>query len=225
MAFQDPSTPPRDATPWGGGSRARSTPVRGTPSRTSIRTFLSVGVPWLLCAALSLTLGACEDDPFQVNWLADPDTVLLYSLARPELNLPSGYNFNARQRVRIEAPAASGSWDVALDSQEGELVFLPPGALNITSRARVTALPDAVFEDVREAPRDTAVYSANEAVPIEMNSVYVVRTSESLGSFGRRCVYFAKLEPLEIDVAAGTLRFVFDASPVCNDPRLVPPNQ
>jgi hypothetical protein len=36
-------------------------------------------------------------------------------------------------------------------------------------------------------------------------------------------VFFAKLEPLVLDVAGGTLEFVFDASPVCNDTRLVPP--
>jgi hypothetical protein len=51
----------------------------------------------------------------------------------------------------------------------------------------------------------------------------VVQTTQVVGSFGQRCVFFAKLEPLVIDVAGGALTFLFDANPVCNDPRLVPP--
>lgn len=177
----------------------------------------------LLAAALVALLAACEDDPFRINWPAAPDTVLLYSLARPELGLESAFNFNARQRIRIEAPTATGNWDLAVDTEDDGLVFLPPGAFAISSRARVTALEGRSFDDVREAPEDTTLYSAADPVPVELNTVYVVRTSQSVGSFGRRCVYFAKLEPLHVDPVAGTLRFVYDSNPVCNDPRLVPP--
>lgn len=179
--------------------------------------------PVLIALSLVALLGACEDDPFAIDWPAAPDTVLLYSLARPELGLESAFNFNARQPVRIEAPTATGNWDLALDTQGDDLVFLPPGAFNINSRARVTALPGLAFDDVLEAPADTTLYSATAPVTVKLNTVYVVRTSQTAGSFGQPCVYYAKLEPLVIDVEAGTLEFVYDGNPVCNDPRLVPP--
>jgi hypothetical protein len=51
-----------------------------------------------------------------------------------------------------------------------------------------------------------------------------VRTNQYVGSFGTRCVNYGKLEPVAIDAVVGTLSFVFDASPVCNDRKLIPPD-
>lgn len=176
-----------------------------------------------LCLAL-LALGLAACDPFEFQWTPQPDTVLIHSLARPELNLESGFNFNFRVPVVVESPGATGQWDVALDTQGDELVFLPPGALGINSRARITALPGLAFNEVLEAPPDTAVYVSNRPLTVTRGTIYVVQTGELTGSFGQRCVYFAKLEPLVLDVAGGRLTFVYDANPVCNDPRLVPPS-
>lgn len=176
----------------------------------------------LACAVLGFT--ACGDDPFKIRWTIQPDTVLLYSLARPELNLLSGFSFINRTPVRIEAPNATGTWDVALDTRDGGLVLLPPGALGVESKARIAALPGAVFDEVIEAPADTLLYTADQAVQISLGTVYVVRTNQYLGSFGTRCVNYGKLEPLAVDAVLGTLRFVFDASPVCNDRKLIPPD-
>ena len=173
---------------------------------------------------LSAVVLACSSDPFAIPWQSSPDTVLLYSLARPELNLESGFNFHTGRSHRIESANATGNWDVALDTRGGQLVFLPPGALGIRSRARITTFPGEAFAVVLRAPEDTLVYSANEPVPIQAGTVYVFRTDQSMGVFGTNCVYYAKLEPIDIDVAGGTLSFVFEASPVCNDFRLVPPD-
>ncbi len=197
---------------------------------TTLRLVRSVnlrGVGSALLAALvalSVGLAACGDDPFDFPWAASPDTVLLYSLARPELNLEAAYNFHNRVKVRVEAARATGTWDVAVDTRGGQLVFLPPGALGISSKASLTALPGLSFDDVLDAPEDTAVYSKFAAVPVEMETVYVVKTSRSPGIFGTACSYYAKLVPLVIDVEGGTLRFMFDASPVCNSLRLIPPD-
>jgi hypothetical protein len=177
-----------------------------------------------LLATLALSLLAACEDPFAANWTAAPDTARLYSLARPEINLPSAFNFNFRTAVIIESAGSSGSWDLAVDTQGGGLVFLPPGALGINSRARITALPGVRFEDVLEAPADTALYVSRTPVNVTLGTTYVVQTSQSSGSFGQRCVFFAKLKPLEIDVNGGILRFLFDANPFCNDTRLVPPD-
>ncbi len=149
--------------------------------------------------------------------------MVLYSLARPELNLESGFNFLQDRRVRVEAPSATGTWDVAVDTRGGALVLLPPGALGVTSTARITSLDGLSLEDVREAPSDTLVYTADQPVPVRFGTVYVVKTNRAPGSFGSSCVYHAKVEAVEIDVAGGTLTFRHVTNPVCNSRDLVPP--
>jgi hypothetical protein len=178
----------------------------------------------LALLVLSVALSACGDDPFAFPWTSRPDTVLLYSLARPELNLEAAYDFHNELRIRVEAANATGSWDVALDTRGGQLVLLPPGALGITSKASVAVIRGLSFADVLDAPEDTAAYTRSEAVPVEMGTVYVVKTAQSPGIFGTSCSYYAKLEPLVIDVEGGTLRFIVEASPVCNSLRLIPPS-
>lgn len=181
--------------------------------------------------ALILGTAACGDDPFEIRWEAEPDTVLLYSLARPELNLPAGFSFRATsirpngRTIVVEAPGSTGQWDVALDTRGDDLVFVLPGTFDIPSRARITSLGSELpFEEVREAPRDTAAYRSREPIEVREGEVYVVQTDTRPGTFGRSCVYYAKLEPLAVDRDAETVRFVYDTSPVCNDRRLVPPN-
>jgi hypothetical protein len=173
--------------------------------------------------SLGLLAGGC-DDPFELDWVSAPETATIYSLSRPEPGLPSAFNFHFRIPILVEAPGSSGQWDVALATEADRLVFLPPRALGINSRARIAALPGMAFADVVDAPQDTASYVSDRALPISMGTVYVVQTSEGIGTFGQRCVFFAKLEPLEVDVTGGQLTFVYDASPACNDTRLIPPN-
>jgi hypothetical protein len=95
--------------------------------------------------------------------------------------------------------------------------------MGLTSRARITSVDGMTFEEVREAPADTSAYVADLPVPVEVGPIYIVQTGEATGSFGSRCVYYAKLEALEADVQLGTLRFVYDSNPVCNSRDLVPP--
>ncbi len=189
----------------------------------SISLTRTLGV-MVLGISLLLGLNACDEDPFEIRWELQADTVVLYSLARPEMNMDSGFNFRPGMltSVRIEAATATGTWDLALDTRGNELVFLPPGALGVSSGARVAAIPGKQREEVVEAPADTAVYSAEEPVNIRSGTVYVVRTDRAPGAFGSRCFYYARLEPMVIDIEGGRLTFVYDASPVCNSRRLIP---
>lgn len=178
----------------------------------------------LALAALG-SAAACGDDPFEVRWVEDPDTVVLYSLARPELNLPSAFDFHSRTRWLVQTPIATGNWDVALDTRDGELVLLPPGALGIESRAGIAPIDTLTFEALTRAPTDSASYVLDAPVPVRAGTVYAIRTHQAIGGFfGTRCVFYAKMEPLAIDAAAGTLSFVFDESPACNNPSLIPPD-
>lgn len=173
-------------------------------------------------AAVGLVAASCGDDPFKIRWSISPDTVLLYSLARPELGLPSGFNFYNRVPIVVEEANATGNWDIAVGTRDGAIVILPPGALGVIGRGRVASLTGVTFDEVIEAPADTMAYVAAQPVPVTMGTVYVIRTNQSPGAFGSSCVYYAKLAPVEIDAANGTLRFVFDSSPVCNDRKLIP---
>ena len=190
----------------------------GRPARRrGLHAFLS-----LFAMGTVGVLASC-DDPYAIEWTLSPDTTTLYALTRSERNLPSGFDFYNRYRVILEDPDATGNWDMAVDVRGGELVLLPPGALGIDSKARVAALPGRAFDGVTEAPRDTVLYTARSAVPVELGTVYVWRTRQMYGAYGTACVYYSKMEPLVIDAAAGTLEFVYDGSPVCNDRSFVPP--
>ncbi len=169
-------------------------------------------------------LVACDSNPFAFNWSDAPDTVLLYSLARPELNLVSGFNFYRSSPVRVEGAASTGSWDVAIDTEGSDLVLAVPGVFGVQSDAAIAVIGAMRLEDVIKAPADTLLYIDDETVPVRAGTTYIIRTNRQSGSFGRSCVYYAKLEPVDIDVAGGTLRFRYVVNPVCNDRELVPPD-
>ena len=176
-----------------------------------------------LFVASVLGLTACGENIFDIKWTeANVGTALIYSLARPELNLPTAFNFVRRVRVEIHAPEATGSWDLVLDTQDGQLVFLPPGALKITSEVMVLAMPDMAFDDVIEAPKDSTLYTKDEPLPVEMGSVYVLRTHAAPGRFGVVCRYYGKLQPVQVEPVLGTVTFEYDVSILCDDRGLVP---
>jgi|TARA_B110000438_G_scaffold159471_1_gene152707 hypothetical protein len=169
-------------------------------------------------------VAACGDDPFAFDWTDNPDTVLLYSLARPELNLVSAFSFFKGIPVQVEAAGVTGSWDLAVDTRANELVLLPPGALNVIGKAAISTLENMTLADVTEAPADTLDYVDDQPVPVTMGTVYVVKTNRAKGSYGQTCVYYAKLTPVIIDVTGGTLTLEYVTNPVCNSQDLVPPN-
>lgn len=179
--------------------------------------------------ATVLTVGAvgtasCGDDPYAIDWTVDPDTVVLYALSRPQMNLPSGFDFYNRVSVVVEGANATGQWDMAVDSRDGKIVLLPPGALGVSSKAQVAPLAGRTFDEVVKAPADTALYIARAPVPVELGTVYVWRSRQNYGYYGTSCVYYSKMEPLAMDPAGGTLTFVYDSSPACNNRSLIPPD-
>ena len=182
----------------------------------------------LALPALLVALAGCGgDDPFALRWQGNPQEVVLHSLALPSLNVFSAYDIINRIPIRVEASNTARAWDVAVDTRNGQLVFIPPGALGIfptddAPPARITRIPGVSFDDVVEAPGDTTLYSVTEPVAVETGSVYVVQTREGRDRFGRPCSFFAKLEPVSVNQEQGTVRFVFDRNPICEDRDLVP---
>ena len=183
-----------------------------------IRTF------FITLATSAVVLAACDDDPFAIRWEEDPDTVRLFALSRPELNLVSAFDFWTRLPVRLEAPASGDEWDLAVDVQGGEFVWLPPRSLGVPSEAGIALLDGQTFESAQRAPGDTARYATDQPLAIRLGEVYAVRTREIPGAFGSLCNYYGKVEALAIDVASGVVDFRFDLSPACNNRDLVPPD-
>ena len=178
----------------------------------------------LMVSALALSSAACGGDPFALQWVENPEEATVYALDRPEPHLRSGFNLFERRPVRIEEPAADGRWDFAVERRDGTLYFLPPRVMGIrNSRAGLSPMQGIPWEDIREAPSDSTLYIFNEPVEAERGTVYVIQTHEQTGSFGLRCVYYGKVEPVELDVERGALTFLFDVSPDCNNRDLVPP--
>ena len=179
----------------------------------------------VLFLASAVASTGCSDNVFEQKWtIAEVDTALIYSLARPELNLPSGFDFVNRAALQIQSPGATGFWDVLLDTQDGELVFILPGALDISSATLVLAMPETSFDDILTAPKDTTLYTRDLALPVDAGTVYVVRTHRGPDRFGTLCSFFGKFQPVVVEPANETVQFAYDVNVLCDDRALVPPD-
>ena len=172
-------------------------------------------------------LGACNDGLGPRFWNATPDTLLIHSATRGEyVGLASAVDVAADPvtPLPIEVPGLTGSWDFALAEQDGGLVLLPAAVIPGTgSRARVALLEGRDFDALEEAPRDTALFSAT-AVPVRSDAVYVIRSRRTSCGFTTGYRY-AKVKPVEIDLAGGRLRFAVVRNPYCDDRSFVPPDE
>jgi hypothetical protein len=176
----------------------------------------------ILAASVSLT--ACDDDFGLGTWSVVPDTSLIYSASRPDLiRLPSAYDVVNLARVAIEGGGATGNWDFALLEQGGAFVLAPERVFTGSeSRSGIARSSETTLEAVREAPGDTASYS-RLPVPVQEGAIYILRSRRaSCFTFGSG-VYYAKLQAIEVDPVAGTLRFAVVRNPNCNDRALLPP--
>ena len=135
----------------------------------------------LVILVSAVALSACEDDLFNFTWVENPDTVELYVLSRPESNLLSAFDFFSRIPKRLEAPTTGDLWDLAVDYQDGQFVWLPPGAMGIASDAAVATLEGHSWLSAREAPADTALYVSDAPIPIRFDPIYVIRTPAAPG--------------------------------------------
>lgn len=173
---------------------------------------------------VALATTACQDEPdFGLDeWEAEVDTVTLYTVDRAEYQgLPSAYDIRGRRTVRVEDGSATGNWDFALTGgANGQpLTLTPLGAFfRVASQAGIATVDDRTFEELENAPADTAAYVVDTTVTAADEVVYVIRSRLS-----SNCSNFAKVDPLAIDATAGTLTFRVTANPLCNDRALVPP--
>lgn len=181
-------------------------------------------------ALLLLGLAACDDPN---SGIYDPrireDTVDLAAPAMaPEIPtaLDIAYSSSPVRGRYPELAADAENWDVAIRSQDGELRFAPAGLFDFqnptvggATTAAVTAPIERTIDELRQAPSESA-FIGDSMVTIHPGFVYVVRSRTSGASFSG-CQNYAKVQPLEVDVDAGTVRLRVIGNERCNDRRLV----
>ena len=128
-----------------------------------------------------MTATACDDNPFAFNWDDIPDTVLLYSMARPELGLVSAYAFFDGVELEVEVPGATGQWDIAIDTRGGKIVMLPPQAWNLHG-CRDRDVRKHAARRCDGSPSDSLEYVSDQAVTVEFECLRD-QDELSLGSF------------------------------------------
>ena len=170
-------------------------------------------VLWLIS---SLLIGCGRSDPFLIPWTESPTEKLIFALDRDELNRASAFSVFFETGVVIEDPVAEGNWDFAVERQGDQMVILPARALGVEGTAAVVPLQGTTLTEVREAPRDTLLYISDQPIPVDLTTIYVVRSNERFER-GFACIYYGKIQPLEVDLEAGTFRFLHDGNPNCNN--------
>jgi hypothetical protein len=173
-----------------------------------------------------LLLAACQGDIWgRFDPVMYTDT---FELAAPSANhaaVPTALDVTASGgvirggRFPERLRDADEGWDVAVRVRDGELTFVPPTALGFPSRAGVTrALAGQTFEGLSEVPGGARVMR-DSAVVVQRGAVYVVRSRDVPGIYGS-CYQFAKVQPLDADPVAGTVRVQVSTNERCADPRL-----
>ncbi|GMV05827.1 MAG: hypothetical protein AMXMBFR53_21040 [Gemmatimonadota bacterium] len=169
-----------------------------------------------------LLLGSCGDDPYYVEWDQGTDTVDLYSLQNTRPGLFNAFDFVNGYPVLLEVLGATGNWDVAVGGDAQGLTLLPTGALGIETTSGVKRVSGALA-DVTRAPQDSTEYVRIASVPLELGATYIIRTRVHANTSGETtCIFYAKMQPLTIDVETLRVRFVYGSNPNCGDTDLEP---
>ena len=177
---------------------------------------------------LALLLGASDSNDTSFDPLLAVDT---FEIAAPTAGsaLPTAVDITALSGVVFggrfpEQLADAGEWDLALRLVGGELQFVPAGKIGImdiggVSRAAITdPLNGRTFESVTQAP-NAGAFVTDRGVPVRLGGVYAARSR--LVPCGLSAVeQYAKLQPLEVDLAAQKVRFRIQTNSRCADQRL-----
>ncbi len=174
-----------------------------------------------LFALLVLSLGACDDPAFRIDPILASDTVEVFAPTAANAGRPTALDITSLQLfiqgARFPERASDAEqWDFVVRLRNGELTLVPASVVGLTSRAALAGpLAAQTFEDVREAPA-ASTFSTDSTVVMRQGQVYGARSRAISG-----CTQYAKLQPLEVDVAAGRLLLRITTNERCGDLRLV----
>jgi len=179
-----------------------------------------------LFVLLILALVACDDPAFRIDPILVSDTVEVFAPTAQNAGRPTALDITSMQffiqGARFPERASDAEqWDFAVRLRNGELTLVPASVVGLNSRAALAGpLAAQTFEGLREAPPATA-FRMDSTVVMRTGQVYGARSRVTGGAFGGACTQYAKLQPLEVDVAAGRLLLRITTNERCGDLRLV----
>lgn len=188
---------------------------------------LALALPLLAAAALSLA--ACDDPVGFGQQVIVTDTVTIGVPSLVPDTVPTALDVVSPDQVSVGGPAGAGrfperpgeseNWDVTVRLQNGVFSLLPRGAVGLESlRSAVTEpITGTTFEALDEAPPSSR-FNSDRGVALAVGSVYVVRSRV----FRQGCFQYAKVQPVALNAAAGTVRLAVATSAGCQDTRLAP---
>lgn len=116
-----------------------------------------------------------------------------------------------------ETPADADRYDFTVRQVGGQLVLRPFVPLGGGSGAEI-GRSARDFDVLRKAPRSGADYG-EEAVPLELNATYIMR-SRPWGNGIQRCQTYAKAKVTALDAVAQTVSLAVVLNENCDDERL-----
>jgi hypothetical protein len=189
--------------------------------------------PIRLLALLPLTaaLIACEDP---VGWqmpdvrlVVDTVTITAQGIAEDQPSALDATVPGVLARVlggtRYPERVDVRHWDFVLRRDGADFFLYPAAALgldSLNSAAFAPAPGGASMDEIDRAPPRSQFESVT---PLRLQSgiVSVHRTRVWLAPGGGPCQQFGKLQPIEMDLQAGTVRLAVATNPLCSDERLL----
>ena len=180
-----------------------------------------------LSLPLALLFGGCEGEN-QLQPLLATDTVELVAPTASS-NLPTALDASAVTGFILggrypEQESHAEEWDLAVRFVGGQLTFVPAGKIGINdaggrSSAGITQpINGTTFEGLELAPSSSA-YVTDASVVLSAGNVYAVRTR--LLPCGISFVEnYAKIQPLEVDLAEQRVKLQIVSNERCGDRRL-----
>jgi hypothetical protein len=175
--------------------------------------------------AVAILFSGCDDstgldlDPILVSDTVTIFAPLLANAGRPSaLDITSDGSFGIVGGRFPELIRDALQWDLAVRVVGGSVVLIPARGIGVLdSRAALTPpIAGETFETLREAPGQST-FTPDSAIVMSSGNVHVARSRE----VGFGCVQFAKLQPVTVNPAAGSVHFRIVTNERCGDPRLV----
>lgn len=173
----------------------------------------------LLGLLLGLPAVGCQDNlsPEPRPLPSEAEEATLHDFLGSEVRNPSAFDVLTSGAVRTDQ---TSGWDYiyAAPTDRGP-EFRPRSMVVGDSSASGLQRVDQTFEGLTEAPEGG--YVTDDRVAVDSGAVYAGRSRQNPQRFGR-CRHFLKLEVLEVDRTAGTVRFRHLSNPNCNERVLIP---
>jgi hypothetical protein len=178
----------------------------------------------LLILAAPLAAGCDDGTGYDIHPILVNDTVIVAAPIPQTEGLPTALDITPDGFGNVyggrfpERPRDALEWDFLVRIEDGEIVLVPGvEAGTPTSQAALTPpIEGETFESLRETPGQSTFRSDTTIAMVE-GAVYAARSRALSG-----CTQFAKMEPLEVDVANGVLEIQLVTNQLCGDARLVP---